>query len=122
MVECHPSGVLYESTINDEKTMDELFELAEEDRQTVEFMKAYLPQDVKGKFTDDDLYYLHDVMLDYFNDSGVLDQEPDAEGYIDIDTEKVAEVLQKQAKKDQIGDFTLDDLLWVVQGELEFGE
>lgn len=102
--------------------MDELFELAEEDRQTVEFMKAYLPQDVKGKFTDDDLYYLHDVMLDYFNDSGVLDQEPDAEGYIDIDTEKVAEVLQKQAKKDQIGDFTLDDLLWVVQGELEFGE
>lgn len=122
MVECHPSGVLYESTINDAKTMDELFELAEEDRQTVEFMKAYLPQDVKGKFTDDDLYYLHDVMLDYFNDSGVLDQEPDAEGYIDIDTEKVAEVLQKQAKKDQIGDFTLDDLLWVVQGELEFGE
>lgn len=102
--------------------MDELFELAEEDRQTVEFMKAYLPQDVKGKFTDDDLYYLHDVMLDYFKDSGVLDQEPDAEGYIDIDTEKVAEVLQKQAKKDQIGDFTLDDLLWVVQGELEFGE
>ena len=102
--------------------MDELLELAEEDRQTVEFIKAFLPQDVKGKFTDDDLYYMHDVMVDYFYESGVLEQEPDADGYIDIDTEKVAMVIQKLAKKDKMGDFSLEDLQWVVQGELEFGE
>ena len=97
-------------------------ELAEEDRQTVEFIKAYLPQDVKGKFSEDDLYYMHDVMVDYFYESGVLDQQPDSEGFIDIDTEEVAKVIMEQAKKDKMGDFSLDDLIWVVQGELEFGE
>lgn len=102
--------------------MDDLMELAEEDRQTVEFIKAYLPQELKGKFTDDDLYYMHDVMVDYFYESGVLDQEPDEEGFIDIDTEEVAKVILEQAKKDKMGSFNLDDLIWVVQGELEFGE
>lgn len=102
--------------------MDDLMELAEEDRQTVEFIKAYLPQDLKGKFTDDDLYYMHDVMVDYFYESGVLDQQPDEEGFIDIDTEEVAKVIMEQAKKDKMGSFSLDDLIWVVQGELEFGE
>ena len=102
--------------------MDDLMELAEEDRQTVEFIKAYLPQDVKGKFSEDDLYYMHDVMVDYFYESGVLDQQPDSEGFIDIDTEEVAKVIMEQAKKDKMGDFSLDDRIWVVQGELEFGE
>ena len=101
---------------------DEFLEDDLDDQKTVEYIKNTLPQELKDKYTDDILYYMLDVINDYFTTSGVLDQEPDAEGYIDIDTEKVAEVLQKQAKKDQIGDFTLDDLLWVVQGELEFGE
>lgn len=103
-------------------TMDDLMELAEEDRQTVEFIKAFLPQEVKGLFSEDDLFYMHDVMVDYFYESGILDQEPDKDGFIDVDTEKVAKVIQEQAKKDKIGDFKLEDLMWVVQGELEFGE
>lgn len=97
-------------------------ELAEEDRQTIEFIKAYLPQEVKERFSEDDLYYMHDVMVDYFYESGILDQEPDAEGFIDIDTEEVAKVIMEQARKDKMGDFNLEDLIWVVQGELEFGE
>ena len=44
------------------------------------------------------------------------------EGFIDIDTEEVAKVIMEQAKKDKMGSFSLDDLIWVVQGELEFGE
>jgi len=106
----------------EQEIKDDLFEVAETDRRTVEFIKAYIPQEVKGKFTDDMLYYIHDVMLDYFFESGVLDQEPDERGYINIDTEDVAKVIQEQAKKDKMGNFTVDDLVWVVQGELEFDE
>ena len=30
----------------------------EDDQKTIEFIKNYLPQDLKEKFTDDDLYYI----------------------------------------------------------------
>ena len=30
----------------------------EDDQKTIEFIKNYLPQDLKDKFTEDDLYYI----------------------------------------------------------------
>lgn len=96
--------------------------LAEDDLRTVEFIRNYLPQDVKAKFTEDDLFYFIDLLADYYVESGLLDGEPDDDGCIDIDTEVVAEALAKRAKKEKYGDFTPEDLVWVVQAELEYGE
>ncbi|MBO4801697.1 MAG: hypothetical protein J5545_07510 [Bacteroidaceae bacterium] len=95
---------------------------AEDDVKTVEFIRAYLPQDVKGKFTDDDLFYFIDLLADYYVESGLLEQEPDEEGFVDIDTEAIAQSIAQRAKKEHYGDFSPEDLIWVVQGELEFGE
>ena len=38
----------------------------EDDQKTIEFIKNYLPQDLKDKFTEDDLYYILDVIVDYY--------------------------------------------------------
>ena len=56
----------------------------EDDQKTIEFIKNYLPQDLKDKFTEDDLYYILDVIVDYYTSSGCLDVQPDEEGYINI--------------------------------------
>jgi hypothetical protein len=101
---------------------DELLQDAEDDVRTVEYIKNYLPQELKERFTDDLLYYLLDVLVEYYADSGILDAQPDAEGYIDIDVEEVANHLARQARKDQMGDFAPDDLRWVVEGEMEYAE
>lgn len=101
---------------------DELLQDAEDDVRTVEYIKNYLPQELKERFTDDLLYYLLDVLVEYYTDSGILDAQPDAEGYIDIDVEEVANHLARQARKDQMGDFAPDDLRWVVEGEMEYAE
>ena len=79
-------------------------------------------QELKGKFTDDDLFYFIDLLADYYVESGLLEAEPDADGFVDIDTEAVAKAIAERAKKEKYGDFSAEDLLWVVQGELEFGE
>ncbi|MCK9159894.1 MAG: hypothetical protein WCR45_05285 [Bacteroidaceae bacterium] len=92
-----------------------------DDEKTVEFIKNYLPQELKDKFTDDELYYFIDVINDYYTDSGVLDQQPDAEGYVTVDLEAVADFIVKEAKKDKIGNFEPEDILFVVQGEMEYG-
>ncbi len=101
---------------------EDLLQDAEDDRRTVEFIKNYLPQDLKDTFSDDQLYYFLDVIVEYYADSGVLEAEPDAEGFIDIDIEAIAQHLAKQAKKDKMGEFEPEDLRWIVEGEMEYAE
>lgn len=101
---------------------EELLKDAEDDQLTVEYIKRYLPQDIKEKFTEDDLYYFLDVLVEYYATSGILDVNPDQDGYIDIDIDAISDYLAKQAKKDKMGEFEPEDLRWVVEGELEYGE
>ena len=101
---------------------EDFLEQAADDLKTVDFIKAYLPQDVKEKFSDDDLLYFIDLLADYYVESGLLDKEPDADGYIDIDTEAIAAAMAERAHKEKYGTFAAGDLIWVVQGELEYGE
>ena len=93
-----------------------------DDEKTIEFIKNYLPQEVKEKFTDDDLYYFLDLIDEYYTESGILDAQPDAEGYIDIDLEKIVDYIRKEAHKDEVGEFDPEDLLFVVQGEMEYAD
>jgi hypothetical protein len=93
----------------------------EDDEKTVEFIKNFLPQDLKDKFTDDELYYFLDVMVDYYSTSGCLDVQPDAEGYVNIDQDEIVDYIVKEAQKDGMGEFSPEDILFVVQGEMEYG-
>ena len=92
---------------------------AEDDRKTVEYIQNYLPQELKNKFTEEELYYFIDVIGEYYVD--LLDKHSGDED-IDIDVEEVAKYVAKQAKKDKMGEFDPEDLRWVVDGELEYGE
>ncbi|MBE6274795.1 MAG: hypothetical protein E7096_00345 [Bacteroides sp.] len=95
---------------------------AEDDAKTVEFIQSYLPQDLKDKFTEDDLYYILDVIADYYTSSECLEAEPDEEGYIDIDLDEVVDYVVKEAKKDGMGPYEAEDVFFVVQGEMEYGD
>jgi hypothetical protein len=101
---------------------EDFLQQAQDDVQTVEFIRNYLPQEVKERFTDDDLFYFIDLLADYYVESGLLEAEPDEDGCVELDTEAIATAIAARAKKEKYGDFSPEDLLWVVQGELEFGE
>ncbi len=101
---------------------DDLLLDAEDDARAVEFIKNYLPGELKERFSDEELYYFLDVIVDYYATSGVLEAEPDADGYVDIDQEKVVDYIMEQSAKDKMGTYTPEELLWVVQGETEYAE
>ena len=100
--------------------MDEFLQDDLDDEKTIEFIKNYLPQDLKEKFSDDELYYFLDVIDEYYVESGILDAQPDKDGYIDIDLEKIVDYIIKEARKDEMGEYDPEDLLFVVQGEMEY--
>lgn len=105
------------ATIDDDLMMD-----AEDDAKAVAYIQSRLPQEVKEKFTDDDLYYFLDVISEYYVSSGIFDTEPDAEGYVDIDLDQVVNYVIKKAKKENYGEFEHDDILFIVQAEMDYGE
>ena len=77
---------------------------------------------MKEKFSDDELYYFLDLIDEYYVESGVLEAQPDADGCVEIDLEKVVDFIIKEARKDKMGEYDPEEILFVVQGEMEYTE
>ena len=97
---------------NDEFSMEDL-----DDEKTIAYIRERLPQDLKEKFSDDEFYYFLDTIYDYYDKSGILDSNDD---YIDIDINKIAEFIVKEAKKNNIGNYDAEELFFIVEGELAY--
>ena len=67
-----------------------------DDEKTIEYIKNYLPQELKEKFSDDEFYYFLDLIDEYYSESGILDAQPDADGYIEIDLGKIVTILSRK--------------------------
>lgn len=99
------------STNNDDMIYDE--------DDSVKFIQNYLPQELKGKFSDDDINYIVDLIYDFYETNGYLD-DSDSDGEVDIDEEELVEYVIKNAKKDEVGKFEPEEITFIVQGELEY--
>ena len=97
---------------NDEFGLEDL-----DDEKTIAYIRERLPQDLKEKFSDDEFYYFLDTIYDYYDKSGILDSNDD---YIDIDINKIAEFIVKEAKKNNIGNYDAEELFFIVEGELAY--
>ena len=93
-------------SFDDELRMDE-----EENRREIAFIYERLPQELKTTFSDDDLYYFIDAIVDYYYDSGILESTAEE---VDIDLQQVAEAVAEQARRDKVGTFSADDVYYVV--------
>ena len=92
---------------------------AEEDAREVAFIYNYIGQENKELFSEEDIYYCIDVVLEYLEK---LSSKADADGFIDIDVEEVAGYIEKKAKKEGMGPYDHDALILLVDAELEFNE
>ena len=97
---------------NDEFAMEDL-----DDEKTIAYIREHLPQELNEKFSDNDFYYILDTTYDYYDKSGVLDSDDE---YIDIDINKIAEYVAKEAKKDGMGEYDPEELFFVIEGELAY--
>lgn len=104
------------------KDEDNLFDDAEDDAKAIAFIRKYLPQDLQDKFSDEELYYFIDVIAEYYSQDGILDGPGGNEDYIDVDLEDVAKYVVKKAKEENFGDYNVDEIYFVAEGEFEYVE
>ena len=102
------------SSFEEELRMDE-----DENRRELQFIREQLPQELKTHFSDDDLLYFMDAIVDYYYDSGILESTDDE---VDIDLQQVADAVTEQAKRDKQGTFDPNEVFFVVEADMDFQE
>lgn len=99
---------------------DELLQDAQDDAKAVAFIRTHLPQELQEQFDDELLYYFLDLIIEYYAESGILDGQADKDGFIEVDEDAIAAYIAKKAAKEKMGNFSPEDLLFVVQAQLDF--
>ncbi|NMA73183.1 MAG: hypothetical protein GX963_03285 [Bacteroidales bacterium] len=87
--------------------------------EAIIYIKQYLPQELKDKFSDDELYYFLDLIDEYYISSGILEKETDEEGFVEVDIEDITRFIIKEAKKDDMGNYDPDEIFLIVQAEMD---
>lgn len=100
--------------------MSDKDDLIYDEDDSVKFIQNYLPQEMKGKFSDDDINYVVDLIYEFYESKGFLNEESNDESEIDIDEDELVEFVIKNAKEDGVGKFASEEITFIVQGELEY--
>ncbi len=89
---------------------------------SVKFIQEHLPKDMQGKFSDDEINYIVDLIYEYYDEKGFLDEDNDDD--VEIDEEKLLDFVitnaQKDAKKGAVRDFSEEEIENIVAGELAY--
>jgi hypothetical protein len=88
-----------------------------DDDEAIKFIRNQLPQELKEKFSDDDLNYLVDLIYEFYEKKGYLKDE---ETEVDIDLDELTAFVVKNAKKDKVGVYTEDEIHFVVDAEIAY--
>lgn len=102
--------------------MNENDDLLYDEDDSVKFIQNYLPQELKGRFKDDDIIYVVDLMYDFYESKGYLKEDAADEAEIVIDEDELVEYVVENAQKEGIVKVTPEEITFIVQGELEYCE
>ncbi len=100
----------------------ELDPIGYDEDEAVKYIQNHLPQEVKGKFSNDEINYVIDIVYEFYEDKGLLDENTSDEDVIDIDEDELIQFVLKNTKKDKLATFTSEEITFIVQGELAYCE
>ena len=86
--------------------------------ESVRFIQEHLPKSMKDAFSKDEINYVVDLIYDFYDDKGFLDESEESEVVID-EAELIAYVI-KNAHKDKVCTFTDEQIEAIVEGELAY--
>lgn len=97
--------------------MNENEDFIYDDDEAVRFIRNYIPQELKEKFSDDDICYIVDLIYEFYEEKGYLE---DSETEVEIDLDELTEFVVKQSHKDEVGSYTEEEIQFVVDAEIAY--
>ncbi|GHU68713.1 hypothetical protein FACS189413_06240 [Bacteroidia bacterium] len=88
-----------------------------DDATAVKFIQNYLPQELKERFEEDDIYYFLDVIGEFYEKLDWLSDDDEAQ-----EEAKLIAFIIKEAKKDKIGNFSEEEIRLVLAAEAAYSD
>lgn len=99
--------------MNEEKNMPEY-----DEDESVRFIQKSLPEEMQNVFTDDEINYVVDLVYEFYEEKGFLDEDDESE--VEIDEDELLYYVIKNARKDTVRDYTDEQIEAIVAGELAY--
>ena len=88
-----------------------------DDEIAVKFMLNFLPQDLKDRFPEDTLYYILDIICEFYEKQDWLDNEDEEK-----EEQELIRFIISQSEKDGIGQFGEEEIRLVLAAESAYGD
>ncbi|MDR1516934.1 MAG: hypothetical protein LBS52_02345 [Dysgonamonadaceae bacterium] len=85
---------------------------------SVKFIRKQLPEDIQQTLSDDEINYIVDLIYEFYEERGYLNEDDDSE--VEIDEDEVLTFVVDNARKDGIRNFTENEIAAVVAGEFAY--
>lgn len=98
---------------------DKVLEYDEDD--SLRFIRENLPEEMKEEFSDDEINYIVDLIYEFYEEKGYLDENND-DTEIEIDEEELLEYVRINVRKDKemVREYSDDQIEAIVAGELAY--
>lgn len=96
---------------------DDLLEY--DDDEAVKFILKLIPKELKSKINDDAINYVLDVVYDFYDENGLIDEDSTEEA--SIDEEEMLKYVLKAVKKDKM-ELSEEEVQLILDGEYEYGK
>ena len=93
--------------------------LVYDEDEAVAFILKFLPEDVKKRIGEDEVDYVLDVIYDFYEEKGYIEEDSAEEASIDED--EMFQYIVKAAQKDKMN-ISEDEIQLILNGEYEYGK
>lgn len=93
--------------------------LVYDEDQAVTYILNNLPDEYKAKISADTIEYVLDVVYEYYDENGLIDEDTTEE--VSIDEEEMFNFILKCSKKDKMN-LGEDEIQLILDGEFEYGK
>jgi hypothetical protein len=88
------------------------------DEEAIACIRNYLPQELKEKFSDDDIVYVTELIYEYYDSQGFFERED----VVEIDEDEILQYVLQHMNLDGQERFTPEEATFIVQGEMAYCE
>lgn len=101
--------------------MDNNDDIIYDDDNAVKFIRKTLDASVSQRVNDDDIYYIIDLIYEFYESKGFMDDENNDEE-IEFADDELIDFALSNAKKDGFEKLTEEEISAVIEGELAYCE
>ncbi|MBR5189183.1 MAG: hypothetical protein IKW17_02870 [Paludibacteraceae bacterium] len=91
-----------------------------DDTECIKFILNYLPEDLKGKVSDDDIQYVLDLICEYYAENDLIEEDVVEEAT--IAEEDMFNFILAAIRKEQVIEMDENTLAVILDGEFEYGK